>query len=96
MATDDRKQPISPHAPSLAPGGEVDVDVRLAVIEYGEVVAEYAAAATHPDAPRPIVDDYAVAVDVLALARRAPVEDVPAVLAVGTRALLRVHRALLG
>ncbi|MGW3217670.1 hypothetical protein ACWDBC_36315, partial [Streptomyces parvus] len=38
----------------------------------------------------------AVVVDVLALARRVPLPDVPPLLAVGTRALLRVHHALLG
>ncbi|MFF0472181.1 hypothetical protein [Streptomyces sp. NPDC004284] len=98
MATDDRDPPVSPHLPSSDPdaGVDVDVDVRLTVIEYGAVAAEYAAAATHPDTPRAIVDDYAIVVDALALARRVPAEDAPAVLAVGTRALLRVHRALLG
>ncbi|MEV4424969.1 hypothetical protein ACN9M0_21800 [Streptomyces sp. R-07] len=96
MATDDRNRPISPHAPSTGPDAGVRLDIHLTVIEYGTVAAEYAAAATHPDAPRAIVDDYAIVVDALALARRVPAEDVPAVLAIGTRALLRVHRALLG
>lgn len=99
MATDDRNPQISPHCP---PGdhdaGEsgIRVEVDLTVIEYGAVAAEYAAAATHPDTPQAIVDDYAIVVDALALARRVPADDVPAVLAVGTRALLRVHHALLG
>ncbi|MFG3495462.1 hypothetical protein [Streptomyces sp. NPDC047928] len=72
----------------------VDVDVRLAVIEYGDVLADYAGAATAPDTPRAVTDDYAVAVDALALASRVPADDVPAVLAVGVRALRRVHLAL--
>ncbi|WP_236246372.1 hypothetical protein [Streptomyces sp. CC210A] len=72
----------------------VEVDVRLTVIAYGDVLADYATAATAPDTPRPVVDDYAVAVDALALARRVPAEDVPPVLAVGVRALRRVHLAL--
>ncbi|PSK70578.1 hypothetical protein C6W96_21790 [Streptomyces sp. CS149] len=38
----------------------------------------------------------AVVVNVLALARRVPLPDVPPLLAVSTRALLRVHHALLG
>ncbi|WP_174518280.1 hypothetical protein [Streptomyces vietnamensis] len=96
MATDDRDPPVPPHDPPTGPDAGTLLDVHLTVIEYGAVAAEYAAAATHPDAPRAIVDDYAIVVDALALARRVPTEDVPAVLAVGTRALLRVHRALLG
>ncbi|MFF8375075.1 hypothetical protein ACF07V_02915 [Streptomyces sp. NPDC015661] len=96
MATDDHDPPVSPHAPSIGHDAGVHTDVHLTLIEYGAVAAEYAAAATHPEAPRAIVDDYAIVVDALALARRVPTEDVPAVLAVGTRALLRVHRALLG
>ncbi|GAA4905346.1 hypothetical protein ACFPM3_30265 [Streptomyces coeruleoprunus] len=75
-------------------GDGVEVDVRLAVIEYGDVLADYTAAATCEDAPRAVVENYALAVDALALARRVPVEDVPAVLGVGVRALRRVHRAL--
>lgn len=74
----------------------VEVDVRLAVIEYGDVLADYATAATGPGAPQAVVDDYAIAVDALALARRIPADDIPAVLGVGVRALHRVHVALLG
>lgn len=72
----------------------VETDVRLAVIEYGDILAGYATAATAPTAPASVVEDYATAVDVLTLARRVPAEDVPALLAVGTRALRRVHLAL--
>ncbi|WP_262386922.1 hypothetical protein [Streptomyces sp. TRM49041] len=74
----------------------VETDVRLAVIEYGDVLADYATAATAPDTPPAVVDDYAIAVDALSLARRVPADDVPPVLAVGVRALRRVHLALLG
>ncbi|MFR9795518.1 hypothetical protein ACL02U_06360 [Streptomyces sp. MS06] len=70
------------------------VDVRLAVIEYGDCLAEYGPRADDPAVPRQALDDYAVALDVLALARRVPTEDVPALLGVGTRALLRFHRAV--
>ncbi|MCH0541142.1 hypothetical protein I3F58_16510 [Streptomyces sp. MUM 203J] len=72
----------------------VETDVRLAVIEYGDILAEYATAATAPNASASVVDDYATAVDVLALARRVPAEDVPPLLAVGARALRRVHLGL--
>ncbi|WP_175409933.1 hypothetical protein [Streptomyces sp. TRM64462] len=73
-----------------------ETDIRLAVIEYGDVLADYATAATAPDTPRSVVEDYAIAVDALALARRVPPVDVPPVLTVGVHALHRVHRALLG
>lgn len=46
--------------------------------------------------PHHILDDYAIALNVLVLAPRVPTSDFPALLAVGTRALLRVHRALHG
>ncbi|MFF0506251.1 hypothetical protein ACFYUH_21950 [Streptomyces fimicarius] len=88
--TADRRDPVS-QAPSA-----LDTDVSLAVIEYGDAASAYAPAMTTPGLPRSVVDDYAIVVDVLALARRVPLPDVPPLLAVGTRALLRVHHALLG
>ncbi|MGC9536742.1 hypothetical protein [Streptomyces sp. UG1] len=72
----------------------LDVDVRLAIIEYDDCLAAYGPRADDTTVPRHVLDDYAIALDVLALARRVPTADVPALLAVGTRALLRVHRAL--
>lgn len=92
MATDDRALPT----PGRTPPTDLDVEVRLTVLAYGTIAAEYASAAGHPDTPQAIVDDYAIVVDALALAHRVPEADVPAILAIGTRALLRVHRALLG
>ncbi|MFC8271671.1 hypothetical protein ACFUJR_03840 [Streptomyces sp. NPDC057271] len=92
MTAHDRVLPT----PSGDPLSDLDVEVGLTVIEYGHVAAEYAAAVAHPSTPRAVVDQYAVVVDILDLARRVPAADVPALLAVGTRALLRVHRALLG
>ena len=82
--------------PGIRPGGldAVDVDVRLAVVEYDDCLAAYGPRADDTTVPGHVLDDYAIALDVLALARRVPAGDVPALLAVGTRALLRVHRAL--
>ncbi|WP_435057847.1 hypothetical protein [Streptomyces sp. bgisy060] len=92
MATDDRALPT----PGRTTPTDLGVEVRLTLLEYGTIAAEYAPIAAHPDTPRAVVDDYAVVVDALALAHRVPDSDVPAVLAVGTKALIRVDRALLG
>ncbi|MFE3518854.1 hypothetical protein [Streptomyces sp. NPDC059166] len=88
--TADRRESVS-RAPSA-----LSTDVSLAVIEYGDAASAYARAMTAPGLSRSVVDDYAIVVDVLALARKVPLPDVPPLLAVGTRALLRVHHALLG
>ncbi|MEW2068276.1 hypothetical protein [Streptomyces sp. NPDC007346] len=88
--TAEHREPVS-QAPSA-----IETDVSLAVIEYGDAASAYAPAMTAPGLPQSVVDDYAIVVDVLALARKVPLPDVPPLLAVGTRALLRVHHALLG
>ncbi|WP_432134212.1 MULTISPECIES: hypothetical protein [unclassified Streptomyces] len=87
-----------PHDPHTLTGqlDALGVDVRLAVIEYGDCLAEYGPRADDPDVPRAALDDYALALDLASLARRAPAEDVPALLTVGTKALLRFHRAVRG
>ncbi|MEU3049681.1 MULTISPECIES: hypothetical protein [unclassified Streptomyces] len=72
------------------------IDVRLTVIEYAEIARGYEAAVSAPDAPPSATEDYAVVMDVLALVHGLPDPDVPPVLAVGARALRRVHLALLG
>ncbi|MQY13920.1 hypothetical protein SRB5_40780 [Streptomyces sp. RB5] len=74
----------------------LEVDVRLAVMEYADVAAEYAAVVGDPRVPLSALEDYALVVDILALARRAPTAEIPSLLSIGTRALLRVHRALPG
>ncbi|MFI2430257.1 hypothetical protein [Streptomyces sp. NPDC018693] len=86
------------HDPNTLTGrlDPLGVDVRLAVIEYDDCLTEYGPRADDPDVPRHALDDYALALDILALARRAPVEDVPALLTVGTKALLRFHGAARG
>ncbi|MFE7480246.1 hypothetical protein ACPEIF_13100 [Streptomyces sp. NPDC012600] len=88
--TADQREPVF-QTPSA-----VETDISLAVIEYGDAASAYAPAMSAPGVPQSVVDDYAIVVDVLALARRVPLPDVPPLLAVGTRALLRVHRGLLG
>lgn len=75
---------------------DTTVDVRLTIMEYADVAGGYAAAVSAPGVPRAVVDDYVVVVDVLALAHALPPADVPPVLAVGARALRRVHFALRG
>ncbi|MFC7218455.1 hypothetical protein ACFQLX_09780 [Streptomyces polyrhachis] len=74
----------------------LEVDVRLAVMEYADVAAGYAAVVGDPRVPGEVLDDYGIAMDVLALARRVPAAEIPGLLTIGTRALLRVHRALPG
>ncbi|MEV6107643.1 hypothetical protein AB0M28_23500 [Streptomyces sp. NPDC051940] len=89
---DDVLQPPVLDASSLS---NLDVDIRLAVIEYADVAASYAAVATACGVPPTVLRDYEIVVDVLALARRLPADEVPAVLVIGTRALKRVHRSLM-
>ncbi|MFJ1591887.1 hypothetical protein ACIOD0_16800 [Kitasatospora albolonga] len=88
--TADQREPVF-QTPSA-----VETDISLAVIEYGDAASAYAPAMSAPGVPQSVVDDYAIVVDILALARRVPLPDVPPLLTVGTRALLRVHRGLLG
>ncbi|MFE2295141.1 hypothetical protein [Streptomyces sp. NPDC059452] len=88
--TADHREPVF-RTPSA-----LGTDVRLAVIEYGDAASAYAPAMTAPGLPQSVVDDYAIVIDILALARKVPLPDVPPLLTVGTHALLRVHRALLG
>ncbi|WP_415952343.1 hypothetical protein [Streptomyces sp. KLOTTS4A1] len=73
---------------------DLDVSVRLTILEYGTVLAEYEAAG-RPDAPAGVRRNYLLAREVLELAHLAPAGEVASLLTVGVQALRRVRLGLL-